>query len=114
MIKFTHGALAHFDIAGADAARTGTFYADLFGWTVDAKGPGYGLVTTPEGCPNGAVMEAEAPGLTLGIAVKNLDETLAQAAAGGGTVIMPATDNGWVKKAQIADPDGNTVTLIEI
>ncbi|MEO1790497.1 MAG: VOC family protein [Pseudomonadota bacterium] len=114
MTDFTHGALAHFDIAGADAAKTGAFYADLFGWTVDLKGPGYALVTTPDGGPNGAVMEAEAPGLTLGMAVTDLDEMLSRVIAAGGTVVMPATDNGWVKKAQIGDPDGNTVTLIEI
>jgi hypothetical protein len=27
-------------------------------------------------------------------------------------VVMPATDNGWVVKAQVADPAGNLVTLI--
>ena len=114
MATFTHGALAHFDIAGQDTAATGAFYADLFGWTLDPKGPGYALVTTPDGGPNGAVMEAETPGLTLGIAVTDLDETLAKVDAAGGRIVMPATDNGWVKKAQISDPDGNTVTLIEI
>jgi len=26
---------------------------------------------------------------------------------------MPATDNGWVTKAQVSDPAGNLVTLIQ-
>ena len=26
---------------------------------------------------------------------------------------MPPTDNGWVVKAQVRDPAGNTLTLIE-
>jgi predicted enzyme related to lactoylglutathione lyase len=35
------------------------------------------------------------------------------AAAEGGKVLLPKTDNGWVKKAQIADPAGNALTLIQ-
>ena len=35
------------------------------------------------------------------------------AAAEGGRVVLPKVDNGWVKKAQIADPAGNVLTLIQ-
>jgi predicted enzyme related to lactoylglutathione lyase len=27
--------------------------------------------------------------------------------------VMPVTDNGWVRKAQVADPAGNIITLIQ-
>ena len=31
----------------------------------------------------------------------------------GGEVVMPPTDNGWVVKAQVRDPAGNVLTLIQ-
>jgi hypothetical protein len=33
--------------------------------------------------------------------------------AEGGDVVMPVTDNGWVRKAQVRDPAGNILTLIQ-
>jgi uncharacterized protein len=35
-----------FEILGSDAARTQQFYADLFGWTIDARFPAYATVDT--------------------------------------------------------------------
>lgn len=35
-----------FEIMGADAARSQRFYAELFGWTIDATFPDYGVVNT--------------------------------------------------------------------
>jgi predicted enzyme related to lactoylglutathione lyase len=62
--------------------------------------------------PDGAVVEADDPSVTLGIAVDNLEQALGATVATGGQVVMPVTDNGWVVKAQIADPAGNVLTLI--
>jgi predicted enzyme related to lactoylglutathione lyase len=49
----------------------------------------------------------------VGVAVDDLAASVAQAVASGGSEIMPVTDNGWVRKAQVADPMGNVVTLIQ-
>ena len=57
-------------------------------------------------------MEAERAALTVGVVVPDLDAAVAAAEAAGGTVVMPPTDNGWVVKAQVADPAGNRVSLI--
>jgi predicted enzyme related to lactoylglutathione lyase len=35
------------------------------------------------------------------------------AIAHGATVLMPPTKNGWVTKAQIADPCGNVMTVLQ-
>lgn len=105
--------IVHFEVAGPDEQPLRAFYAQLFGWDLQAMGPGYALVETPDGSPNGAVREHEAPEMTIGVAVSGLDAALAQAVALGGSITMPATDNGWVNKAQVADPAGNVVTLIE-
>jgi predicted enzyme related to lactoylglutathione lyase len=104
--------IGHFDIAGPDPEALHRFYAGVFGWEVDEQGPGYALVGTPAGAPDGAVLEADERSITIGVVVPDLDRALADAEARGGQVVMPATDNGWVVKAQVADPAGNLVTLI--
>jgi predicted enzyme related to lactoylglutathione lyase len=51
--------------------------------------------------------------LTIGIVVPSLDGALEAIVPNGGTVVMPRTDNGFVTKAQVADPAGNRITLIQ-
>lgn len=104
--------IGHFDVAGPRIETIGQFYATLFGWTVTPRGPGYAMVGTPGGI-NGALVEAETASLTLGIVVPDLDRALDLAAAQGGAVAMPVVDNGWVRKAQVRDPGGNLLTLIQ-
>ena len=110
--RFIPNGIGHFDIAGPDVGALAGFYRSVFGWTVQPRGPGYTSIETPAGVANGAIVEADDASLTLGIVVPALDAAIAAAVANGGTVVMPATDNGWVKKAQVADPAGNVVTLI--
>lgn len=76
-------------------------------------GPGYTLIDTPSESPNGAIREAERAELTIGIGVDDLDHSLTTATDMGATVVMPATDNGYVNEALITDPAGNVLTLIE-
>ncbi len=104
--------IVHIDIAGPDEGPLRTFYADALGWTVDVKGPGYALVTTPDGSPNGAIAEHEEASLALGIGVTDLDAAVADVERLGGQVLMPPTDNGWVRKALVTDPAGNRLSLI--
>ena len=104
--------IVHFDISGPDDERLRSFYADVLGWEVDPKGPGYALVTSSGGL-RGALVEAEQPSVVLGIGVANLDAAVEHVVAQGGTVVMPPTNNGWVTKAQVADPAGNLLTLIQ-
>jgi predicted enzyme related to lactoylglutathione lyase len=108
-----HGpnAVAHFDIAGPDLDALGDFYRSVVGWEPLPQGPGYTLLRTPDG-PNGALNEADAPAVTICVAVDDLDRAVAAATTSGGSVEMPPTDNGWVVKAQVRDPAGNLLTLI--
>lgn len=106
-------AVGDFDIAGPDAASLRSFYAGVFGWRMDEQGPGYTLVETPEGTVGGAIVEAEEAGLTIGVVVPDLESSLAAASAHGGQVAMPIVNNGWVRKAVLADPAGNRVTVIQ-
>jgi predicted enzyme related to lactoylglutathione lyase len=108
-----HNGFGHFDIAGPELAPLQRFYTSLFGWNVAARGPGYAMVATPEGSPNGAIVETPTASLTLGVVVADLDGALELAVREGGSVVLAKTDNGWVKKAQVADPAGNVLTLIQ-
>lgn len=105
--------LGHFDVSGPDGEALETFYSGAFGWSVHTKGPGYALVETPDGSANGAITEAEQAALTIGIVVPDLDKVLDLAIGHGGSIVMPVTDNGWVKKAVLADPAGNRLTVIQ-
>jgi uncharacterized protein len=104
--------IVHFDVAGPDEAALHRFYAGVLAWSVEPQGPGYALVRTPEGGPDGAVVEGSDASLTLGVAVDDLEATVARVADLGGEVLMPPTDNGWVVKALVVDPAGNRLSLI--
>ena len=103
--------VVHVDISGADEPRQHAFYRDLFEWTVTAQGPGYALVEAPN--LRGALIEAEGPSVVLGVGVPDLAAAVARAVELGGAVVMPPLHNGWVTKAQVSDPAGNLVTLIQ-
>ena len=104
--------IVHFDVAGPDEAALHRFYAGVLDWRVEPQGPGYALARTPEGGPDGAVVEGSDASLTLGVAVDDLEATVARVAELGGEVLMPPTDNGWVVKALVVDPAGNRLSLI--
>jgi predicted enzyme related to lactoylglutathione lyase len=106
------GSVVHFDISGPDEEPLRRFYGELLGWQVQPQGPGYALVTTPGGL-RGAIVEQEQAGVVLGVGVADLDAAVRNAENLGAAVVMPPTDNGWVTKAQVRDPAGNLVTLIQ-
>ena len=105
--------IGHFDVTGPDLAALSPFYAQVFGWTVVPRGPGYAMLQTPPGTVQGALVEQPEAAITVGIVVPDLAAALARAKAQGGSVAMPITDNGWVRKAQLRDPAGNLWTVIE-
>jgi predicted enzyme related to lactoylglutathione lyase len=104
--------IVHFDVSGPDEAALHRFYASVLEWTVEPQGPGYALVRTPGEGPDGALVEGEDASLTLGVAVDDLEGTVARVAEHGGEILMPPTDNGWVHKAIVVDPAGNRLSLI--
>ena len=103
--------IVHFDVAGPELAPLSKFYSELFGWSVGDQTSGYAQVET--GGLNGGLIESEATGVNFGVQVDDIQSAVARATELGGTVLMPVTDNGWVIKAQVQDPAGNTVSLIQ-
>ena len=49
----------------------------------------------------------------LGVSVIDLAAAVVEAVRLGGKLVMPPTDNGWVVKAQVGDPAGNVLTLVQ-
>jgi predicted enzyme related to lactoylglutathione lyase len=113
MSKHIHNGIGHFEISGPDLGALQNFYQGVFGWQIAPKGSGYALAETPDGTANGALIEAEGAGISIGIVVPDLGLALEHAVEHGGSVAMPVVDNGWVKKATLADPAGNQITVIQ-
>ena len=106
-----------FEILGKDGASLQRFYADLFGWKVDAANPmNYGMVEGKEGGIGGGITGAQdgQPQVTVYVAVDDLQATLDRAKSLGGEVAMPPMDvpNG-PKIAQFRDPQGNLIGIMK-
>lgn len=99
------------------------FYTKLFGaeeiFRVPEEGPAFYLGLRIGDTDLGLVANADAgagaaPRILLSIGVDDVDETLAQVAALGGSVSGGANDMPWGQRvAHIKDPDGNAVNLTQ-
>ncbi|HZQ35647.1 MAG TPA: VOC family protein [Dehalococcoidia bacterium] len=110
--------VVHFEIIGKDAAKTQQYYADLFGWKVDANNPmSYGIVDTGGQGINGGIagtQNGDQPRTLFYVAVPDLQATLDRAVSLGGKVLMPVTEiPNTVTLAMFSDPDGNTIGLLK-
>ncbi|MBN9151373.1 MAG: VOC family protein [Micrococcales bacterium] len=113
-----HGDITHIDIPVSDFATAAEFYSGLFGWQI-AEVPGF------EGYPmwqapnkiSGGGLAPRSEDFTQPrsyVEVDSIDDTLLDAVAAGGTVIMDKSEiseTSWW--AVIQDPDGNNIGLYE-
>jgi uncharacterized protein len=106
-----------FEIVGSDGATLQQFYADLFGWKIDANNPlQYGMVEAEEGGIGGGIGQAQqgTPGhLTIYVDVDDPSAYLAKAEQLGGKTVMPPTEvPGFnITFALFSDPEGHVVGL---
>jgi predicted enzyme related to lactoylglutathione lyase len=88
----------------------------MFNWAI-GDGPIMGIppgVGGPMAGPAGHIRAAERGGVTLYVQVRDLAESLARAAALGGTVVLERLDvAGGPTLAAIEDPEGNPVMLVQ-
>jgi uncharacterized protein len=111
--------IVHFEIMGRDALRLHKFYAELFNWQVGDAMPDMGFYSLVDGASSGLAggigQEPDGRGrVTVYVQVPDLQATLDQAVARGGSVVMPPMEiPGVVTMAQLADPDGNVIGLVK-
>jgi predicted enzyme related to lactoylglutathione lyase len=107
-----------FQIRGRDAAKLAAFYRELFGWKMSTDNP-IGIISVepgiggPEMGVGGFILPGD-PATVLFVQVASLGESLAKAVELGGKRIMEPFDvpNGPTV-AQIEDPEGNSVGLVQ-
>ena|SRR5215211_4102446 len=122
--------VVHFEIPTDDVPRAKDFYGSIFGWdlqTMPMGGSEYTMVTTTPldeggrlpaepGAINGGIMDRskETPSPVITIGVAEIDATLKEVEAKGGTVVTPKTPiPGMGAFAYFTDIDGNVMGLFE-
>lgn len=110
--------VVHFEVLGKNGPELISFYADAFGWKIDAANPfGYGVVDTQGGRGInggvGAAQEGSPAHVTVYVAVADHDAVLRTAEELGAKTILPTSDvMDGVRIALFADPSGNVVGLV--
>ena len=114
--KLTGPSVVHWEVQARDPIGQQRFFAELFGWNVDANNPqSYGMVNPagPGSIGGGIGATTDEPRATFYIQVPSIVDTLDKAATMGGATVMPRTDIGMIVMAQFRDPEGNIIGLVE-
>jgi uncharacterized protein len=116
--------VVHFEIIGTDAKKLQSYYAELFGWEIDAENPmGYGIVQR-EGNVNadgvgigggvGTGPEGYAGHVTVYVEVPDVETALAKAESLGGSRMMgPDKVMEGVELGLFTDPEGHVVGVVK-
>ena len=117
--------VVHFEVIGKDGERLQKYYAELFGWEIDAGNPmGYGTVpregnTTADGIGIGGGVGNGPEGyeghVTFYVQVPDVGAALAKAEELGGKPVfgpdkVPGMD---LTLGQFSDPEGQMIGLVE-
>jgi predicted enzyme related to lactoylglutathione lyase len=116
--------VVHFEITAKDGPAMQRYYADLFGWDVDANNPMHYGIVAREGNLNkdgigigGGIAQGPdgyAGHVTFYVEVPDVEATLAQAEAGGGTRMMgPEEVMEGLTIGLFVDPEGRTIGVIQ-
>jgi predicted enzyme related to lactoylglutathione lyase len=107
-----------FQIRGRDAAKLAEFYKAMFEWEIDSSNPlGVAFVRTGPGGPEaqaGTIFPG-APAVLIFVQVADLGASMAKAVELGGKRVQEPFDvpNGPTV-AQVSDPEGNLVGLVQL
>jgi hypothetical protein len=109
--------VVHWDIQARDQAKQRAFYSQMFNWEI-SDGP---IMTVPAGIGapepegfTGHIFAADKAGITLYIQVLDLNASMEKAKTLGGAVLSPPFDvPGGPTIARIADPEGNSLVLVQ-
>jgi predicted enzyme related to lactoylglutathione lyase len=108
--------VVHWEVQAKNPAKQQQFFAELFGWEVDANNPmSYGMVAAggKDGIGGGIGATEDSARVTFYVQVSDINDLLVQAESLGAKTVMPRTDIGMVVMAQFRDLEGNVIGLIE-
>ena len=116
--------VVHFEVIGKDGGKLQSYYAELFGWEIDAENPmSYGIVpregnTNPDGVGIGGGVgtgpEGYAGHVTFYVEVPDVEAALAKAESLGGSRMMgPDKVMEGVEIGLFNDPEGHVVGLVK-
>jgi uncharacterized protein len=114
--------VVHFEVVGKDGAKLQGYYAEMFGWKMQADNPmNYALVEEEESSNGKSIPGGIGQGpegydghITFYVAVPDVEATLQKAESLGGTRVMgPESIMPDVTLGQFKDPEGNLVGLIQ-
>ena len=108
--------VAWFEVSGPDAGAIQRFYAQAFGWQIDADNPmNYGMVQAQEGGIGGGVGPSPdgSAQVTFYVSVPDLQAALDKIGQLGGKTVTPPMDvPGGPTIAFFTDPAGNRIGLM--
>ncbi len=110
--------VVHFEIASQDGQRLREFYQALFGWKIaPSNTEGYGSISTGGGAGIDGSLHEEQHGpieITFYVEVPDLEAALQEAErVGGKTILAPVSIGGDRTLAQIEDPEGHVIGLLQ-
>ncbi|MCC6238003.1 MAG: VOC family protein [Dehalococcoidia bacterium] len=112
------GEIVHFEVPAQDAARATGFYRDLFGWSFqDMPGPVEYHLTQISDVLGAGIHPADQgggiPGLFVYFGTDDIEQSIAQARALGGTAEdkQPVPGMGWFSRC--VDTEGNHFGLFQ-
>jgi uncharacterized protein len=110
--------VVHFEVVGRDGGKLQGYYAELFGWKMDANNPmNYALVEAEESSTGNSIAGGIGQGpegyeghITFYVEVPDVEAALEKAEELGGTRVMgPETIMESITLGQFLDPEGNVV-----
>jgi uncharacterized protein len=108
--------VVHWEIVARDPGRQSAFYRELFNWEI-GTGPVMQVpagLGGPEPGPAGHIRAGSHPAVVLYVQVRDLRASLLRAAQLGGTVLTEPFDvPGGPTLAVVADPEGNSLALVQ-
>jgi predicted enzyme related to lactoylglutathione lyase len=110
--------VVHFEVIGKDGPKLQKYYADLFGWEIDASNPmNYGLIADSGNGVGGGVAagpEGYEGHVTFYVQVPDIEAALAKAESlGGKRIFGPETIMENVTLGQFTDPEGHVIGLTQ-
>jgi predicted enzyme related to lactoylglutathione lyase len=109
--------VVHFEIGCRDRAKSAEFYSNLFDWSINEQGPASNIDTKVDGAIAGHItaLGHEPHRYTIFyVQVEDIKASLHKAESlGGKTLVPPITLPGAGTFAWMADPEGNTVGLLQ-